>query len=140
MQDAGGGGGGGFTPISPYSPGSIATALDAINVDRDTIDQIVTILKQSEGGISDRTFEDVPEPSFGGSSSGGQLGYHTALAHQKVSEAMNMMMADLEQVMVDVLAYQRSQEYVDDMNRLDMENIEAAVAGMVGTFFGPRAV
>jgi len=122
MQDAGGGGGGTST-ISSYSPGTVAAALDAINVDPETIEQIVQILKQSQDGIGDSAIAEVPQTSFGGSSHGGQLGYHTHLAHQKVTEAMNRMVHDLVHMEQDVVEYAKSQEYNDIEARLTAEQL-----------------
>lgn len=98
-------------------------ALDAINVDPETIHQIVQILKESQDGIGDSSITDVPQTSFGGSSRGGLLGYHTHLAHQKVTEAMNQMVDDLMHMENDVVEYSKSQEYNDIETRLTLEQL-----------------
>jgi hypothetical protein len=104
-------------------------ALDAINVDPETIDQIVQILKQSQDGIGDSAITDVPQTSFGGSNHGALLGYHTHLAHQKVTEAMNQMVHDLLHMEQDVVEYSKSQEYNDIETRLTVEQLLERVLG-----------
>lgn len=127
-------GGGGGTPdvISPESIGTVATFLDAIEVDSETVGQIVQILNQGADGLDGRVFEPVPGDAFGASNTGSQLGYHTGLAHQKVTEAMNQMMDDLLNIEDKVLSYQKSQEYNDDMTRVTLENFVDSLGGIFG--------
>lgn len=129
MQEPGGGGG--SSVISSYSPMTVAMALDAINVDPETIDQIVQILKLSQDDIGGGAIDDVPQTAFGGSSRGGQLGYHAHLAHQKVTEAMNRMVHDLMHMEEDVVEYAKSQEYTDIEARLTAEQLLERVLGGV---------
>lgn len=118
-----GDGGGGTAPISSYSPGTVALALDAINVDPETIEQIVQVLKQSQDGVGGAEIGDVPQTSYGGSNRGGLLGYHADLAHQKLTEAMNRMVHDLVHIEENVVEYSKSQEYTDIEARLTAEQI-----------------
>lgn len=127
LQD---GGGGGATPISPYSIGTVAATLDAIDVDPETIDAIVAILRQSRDGIGGRVFEEIHDTSFGAGQSGAQLGYDTELAHQKIVEAMDQMMAELSDMETGVVEYQRSQEYNDIESRLQMEQVLERMLGV----------
>lgn len=131
MQTDGGGGGGSNT-ISPYSIGDVAATLDAIDVDPETIDAIVTILRQSRDGIGDRVFEDIPENAFGASPAGGNLGYHTRLAHQKIVDAMDQMMTEITEMETGVVEYQRSQEYNDIEARLQMEQLVERLSQVLG--------
>ncbi len=116
-------GGGGQSVISSYSPSTVAMALDAINVDPETVDQIVQILRESQDGIGESSITDLPQTSFGGSNRGGLLGYHTHLAHQKVTQAMNQMVHDLLHMEQKVVEYSKSQEYNDIETRLTAEQL-----------------
>lgn len=123
MQIAGGGG-------RTYSVADVAATLETINVDPETIEAIVRILRMSSDKIAGRSFDEIPATSFGNSPAGGHLGHHTSLAHQKLAQAMGQMMDDLTRTSQDVVDYQRSQQFNDDMTRESLERLAEVVRGI----------
>lgn len=97
-----------FVP-GPELPGAVEGVLNAINVEEETIREIVAILEDYADALGQGRPGTIRENAYGGSSKGGLLGHHTRLAHDHVFEAMTTMMDTLSGTS------QRVQAYHDDI-------------------------
>jgi hypothetical protein len=97
--------------------------LGGIGVDRETINQIRTMLEQNRGLLNDSRPTGQTEGAFGQSPIGLDLDAQTATAHQHVVEALEEMMAGLEGYAANV------EKFGNDIFGLDEEVQEALMRG-----------
>ena len=121
--------------LSSASIGTVASVLNTIEVDPETVQKIIEVLKESQDGIDGASFEVVDPPAFGGSSAGQTLGYHQVLAHNVVRDAMTDMLNDLGRAQENVKKYVESQEYNDFETTYRIKQVIESLP-LVGPIFG----
>jgi hypothetical protein len=74
----------------------VVKTLNAVSVPPDVIEEIVKILQQESTSLEGGSFNEVPATWFGGRFSGQNLGNHTKLAHQHLSNSVLEAVASLQ--------------------------------------------
>ena len=103
-----------FIPVTGAMIGAVQGVLHEINVEENTIRQIVEILESSSDVVGAHKPGEVAPGVFGGSWSGESLGYHTSLAHAHVVGAMDQMVKTLMGAGERVRAYHDEITFYDD--------------------------
>lgn len=115
--------------------GAVTGVLRDINVDEETIRSIVEICDLGID-ILEGSMLPVDRSVFGGSYWGGELGRHTEIAHQKVTEAMADMMIGLGQYRDGLERYAAEAFEVEDNVTVAATRLQTeldAAAGCLGT-------
>jgi len=102
------------------SIGAIAGTLKDLNVEEQTIKDIVDILEMSAADLHDGKLKGFSGTALGGSWSGGNLDHHTRLAHQHVVRAMEQMVLGLRGYQANV------QKFHDDIDFIDGDSADAS--------------
>lgn len=103
-----------YVPVAGAFVGAVEGVLHAINVEEDTIREIVAILDANSQALGASLPGTIKGTAYGGSWSGETLGHHTRLAHDHVERAMREMMETLAGTGDRVRAYHDELTFVDD--------------------------
>ncbi|WP_134764752.1 hypothetical protein [Nocardioides sp. 1609] len=90
-------------------------ALGAINVEEETIREIVKILTENADDVDRNSRPKGVAPAvFGASDPGQQFGHHVNLAHQHVTDAMRDLVAGLEGYVVKIHRFHDDMVFTDE--------------------------
>lgn len=93
---------------------AIEHRLQHLDVEEETIRQIVDILEDNAGQLKAGELGTLNATHLGGSSSGATLGHHTSIAHRHVVEAMQQMVLGLRGYQANVQKFHNDIDFVDE--------------------------
>ena len=106
--------------------GAVTDVMESVDtaVDKQLIDQLVTMLDQTEQALKEQRLESVAASHVGGSSAGARFAHHAGLARDKVEEIVADLGDGLGQYAKALRRYQDDQEETDQQNAEVLRKIQ----------------
>ncbi len=117
----------------PVSIAAVERQLQELDVEEYTIKEIVGILEDSAGDLSNGELGTLNAAHLGGSSSAAELGHHTAVAHKHVVKAMEQMVLGLRGYQANVQKFHKDIDFVDEDSGAASTRTTGKVNGVVPT-------
>ena len=116
----------------PDGIAELGNVLKDLFVDLEVIDTITHDLTKNSDEIHRSGFQKfkVNETAFGESGPGTTLGYHHDLAHQKVSDTISAVLADLQQFRDGLKEFAKAVDETDTQTEADMKRRHDAVLAL----------
>jgi len=115
------------------SIGAIAGTLKELNVEEQTIKDIVEILETSASDLHNGRLKGFSGSALGGSWSGSNLDHHTKIAHEHVVQAMEQMVLGLRGYQANVQKFHDDIDFVDEDSAGATTRTTGRVNGVVPT-------
>jgi hypothetical protein len=112
---------------------AVQDQLHELEVEDQTIKQIVDILESGAGELEHGRPGTLNAARLGGSARGAELGHHTSIAHQHVVKAMEQMVLGLNGYQANVQKFHKDIDFVDEDSHASSTRTTGKVNGVVPT-------
>ena len=107
--------------------GLVASAMTALNVDPDIVDEVTQMLLDNSDGLKGQVVTDVAESWFGGSGNAHRIGVNTKMAHQEVVDEFQKLADSLRDYSDAILKWASDVRDIDGDTNAEMMMRSAAL-------------